>query len=131
MRKLHFYRVLTVLLTSLAGCSGDTLRVESIQLGRSLNADSTVAVHTTTFKPNDTVYLSALTSGVGKGTIGVRWTYEGRVLGEPTKQVSSRDSGNVEFHLENAVGFPPGEYTVEVSFNGQPVEKRTFRVEKS
>jgi hypothetical protein len=103
--------------------------VTSTQLGRSVNADSTVASHTTTFGPRDTIYVSVLTSGVGSGTISVRWLYGSRVVGEPRKQVSYRDSAATEFHLQSAGGFPPGDYSVEAFLDGQSAGTRTFRVE--
>ncbi len=43
----------------LVGCS-QPITVDTIQIGRSLNADQSVASQTTTFKPNETVYVSAL-----------------------------------------------------------------------
>jgi hypothetical protein len=131
MRTLNVLPVL-VLFAFFAGCgSGQTLRVTSIQLGRSLNADSTVANHTTTFGPADTVYVSVLTAGAGSATISVRWTYAGRVLDEPKKRVSYKDVAATEFRLQSAAGFPPGDYAVEVFFDGQSVGTRPFRVEKS
>lgn len=117
--------------TLLAGCRAEDLRVTSIQLGRSLNADNTVAGHTTRFGPKDTICLSVLTAGVGSSTIRVRWMYRGHVLGEPEKQVSYRDVAATEFRLQSAAGFPQGDYTVEVLLDGQPVGTREFRVEKS
>ena len=67
--------VVAVLLSScVAGCSsGPPLRVTTIQLGRAVNEDHTVASFTTTFTPDQTVYLSVLTTGVGSGTISARW----------------------------------------------------------
>jgi len=122
---------LLILLVCLAGCgSGSTLRVTSIQLGRSVNADSTVANHTTRFNPGDTVYVSVLTAGAGSGTIGVRWVFAGRVIDEPRKQVSYRGIAATEFQLQSAGGFPVGEYIAEVFLDGQPVGTREFRVEK-
>jgi hypothetical protein len=115
-------------LVGLVGCASD-LRVTTIQLGRSINTDNTVANHTTTFGPNDTIYVSIQAAGSGSGTIGVRWTYMGRVVGEPKKQVSFRGGGATEFHLQNAGGFPPGDYTVEIFLNEQSVGTRDFRVE--
>jgi hypothetical protein len=112
----------------LAGCASD-LRVATIQLGRSINTDNTVANHTTTFGPHDTVYVSVQMSGSGSATLGVRWTYMGRVVGEPKKQVSFRGGGATEFHLQNAGGFPPGDYTVEIFLNDQSAGSRDFRVE--
>jgi hypothetical protein len=120
-------RPLVVLLALIVAGCGSNLSVSSIQLGRSLNADQTVANHTTTFTPSETIYVSVLTAGTGKGTIGVRWTYEGRVVGEPTKEV--RGAGATEFHLQNAGGFPLGDYSVEAFLDGVSAGSRTFRVE--
>jgi hypothetical protein len=119
-----------ILFACLAGCGlGQALHVTTLQLGRSLNTDATVAAHTTRFAPGDTVYVSVLTTGAGSGTIGVRWTYAGRVMGEPKKPVSYRDDAATEFHLQSAGGFPVGDYTVEAFLDGQSVGSRTFRVE--
>ena len=119
---------LLVLLMALPAC-GSSVSFTNMQLGRSVNTDQTVANHTTTFGPNDTVYVSVIASGSGSAEMRVRWTYAGRVVGEPTKQVSLRGGGATEFHLQNAGGFPPGEYAVEAFLNGQSVGTRTFRVE--
>lgn len=122
--------ILVILMAGLAACGlGQALKVTSLQLGRSLNADGTVAVHTTTFSPSDTIYLSVLTTGAGSGEIGVRWTYNGRLVGEPKKQVSYRDDAATEFHLQSAGGFPIGDYKAEAFLNGASVGTRTFRVE--
>ena len=113
-----------------AGCGPtEPLRVETIQLGRALNPDNSVSGHTTSFKPLDTMYVSILTPEKGRGTIGVRWTYEGRVVGEPSKDVVYRGPAATEFHIQNSSGFPPGNYGVEVFLDGQSVGKRDYRVE--
>jgi hypothetical protein len=58
--------VIAVLAAALSGCqSKEPLRVVQIQLGRSLNADNTVAVPAFSFKPHDTVFLSVMTAGRG------------------------------------------------------------------
>ena len=128
MRHPYVHVITLIVVAALTACASD-LRVSSLQLGRSVNADKTVAHHTTVFKSDETVYLSVLTAGSGSGEIGVRWIYEGRVMGEPKKQVSYRGNAVTEFHLQNAGGFPPGDYDVEVFFNGQPAGSRKFRVE--
>src|SRR3970040_813554 len=89
MRQVNVYLTVIVLFVCLAG-GGWGLRVTTIQLGRSLNADDTVGGHTTRFAPGDTVYVSIHTAGVGSGKIGVRWMYGDRGLGEPSEQVSYR-----------------------------------------
>ena len=132
VRRLDIRLPVMILFASLAGCSSD-LRVTTVQLGRSLNADHTVASHTTRFAPNETVYVSVVTEGAGSGTVLVRWIYSGgvmgnpTVLGEPTKEV--RGAAATEFHLQSPGGFPPGDYTVEAFLNGQSAGSRSFRVE--
>ena len=118
-----------VVAACLAGCrAGPPLTVTSIQLGRSLNPDHTVASFATTFAPKDTVYVAVRTEGSGEATISVRWSYEGRVVDEPKKEVSFKDVAATEFHLQPVTGLPLGRYTVEVFFNGQSVETRKFTV---
>ena len=84
---------------------------------------------TTAFKPTDTIYVSVLTDGSGSGTIGVKFSYQGRVISEPEKKVSYRGAAATEFHIEYSGGFPAGEYDIEVLFNGQPAGMRKVRVE--
>ena len=130
MRKFNVHVPVVILLFCLVGCgSGESLRVASIQLGRSLNPDSTVASFTTRFAPGETVYVSVATTGVGSGTISVRWMYAGRVIDEPKKQVSYRVPAATEFHLQSPSGFPPGDYTAEIFLNGQSAGTRAFRVD--
>lgn len=130
MRRCHVRLPVLFLFAGLLGCSGEGLRVTSIQLGRSLNADNTVAGHTTRFEPGDSIYVSVLTAGSGSSTIAVRWMYRGRVLGQPQKRVSYADVAATEFRLQSAGGFPLGDYTVEAFLDGQPAGTREFRVEK-
>ena len=125
-KKLRLF-VILMFASSLACGSG--LRVTSIQLGRSLNADNTIAAHTTTFKPDETIYLSVATSGAGSGTMSVRWTYAGHLVDEPKRPVSSRNIAVTEFHLKSGDGFPPGEYAAEVFLDGKPVGTERFKVE--
>jgi hypothetical protein len=115
----------------ITACGPDEpLRVDTIQLGRSLNPDNSVAAHTSTFKPNETVYVAVLTTAAGAGTVGVRWIYQGKVIDEPQRQVSYREARATEFHLVNSGGFPPGAYSVEVFIDGKPVGSRNFRVDQ-
>lgn len=121
-----------VIVTGIVAACGpnEPLRVVQIQLGRALNADSTISAPAYTFKPHDTIYLSVMTAGKGSGTVGVKWTYGSRVIDEPKKQVhySYKDSAATEFRLETASGFPPGEYTAEVFIDGQSAGVKKFRV---
>jgi hypothetical protein len=121
-----------VLASIFAACgSNEPLRVVQIQIGRSLNADSTVSAPAYTFKPHDSIFLSVMTAGKGSGTVSVRWTYGTRVIDEPKKQVryAYKDSMATDFRLESPSGFPPGEYTAEVFLDGRSAGTKKFRVE--
>ena len=113
-----------------AGCTDERpLQATTIQLGRSINPDKTVATHTTRFKPTDTIYVAVLTDGSGSGTIKVRWLYAGRVVSEPQQDVSYQGTAATEFHIQNNTGFPPGEYSVECFLDGRSIGTRAFRVD--
>jgi hypothetical protein len=131
--RLRCVSLTTVILTTYVAACGSSrpLHITAIQLGRSLNSDHSVAEFTTVFGPHDTVYLSVLTTGGGSGTISVRWTYGGKVVGEPKKRVADRDVAATDFPLQSAAGFPPGEYSAEIFLDGKSVGTRTFRVEAS
>jgi len=123
--------LLSVLVAALSGCGPhEPFHVVQIQLGRSLNADGTIAAPSFTFGPHDTIFLSVTTAGKGTATVSVRWTYAGHVIDEPKKQIhyTYKDSAATDFRLESAMGFPPGEYTAEVFLDGQSAGIRKFRV---
>lgn len=125
--------VLTAVLAGAVSACGpaEPLRVVQIQIGRSLNADNTVAAPAYSFKPHDTIFLSVMTAGKGSGTVSVRWTFGSRVIDEPKKQVryAYKDTAATDFRLETAGGFPPGDYTAEVFLDGQAAGTKKFRVE--
>ena len=113
----------------LVGCS-QPITVDTIQLGRSLNADQSIASQATTFKPSETVYVSALNSARGEGTISVRWYMGQQLLSEREKRVSFQGAGATEFNISSATGFPLGDYSVEVIVNGTSIGTRKFNVTK-
>lgn len=126
-------RLLVVVLgiVVVAGCRPSApLEVSTIQLGRALSTDNSIGSHTTVFKPDDTIYVSVLTTATGAGTIGVRWMYEDRLISEPSREVSYQGAAATEFHIQNSGGFPPGRYSVEAFLDGQSVGRRTFTVER-
>ncbi|MGE0593996.1 MAG: hypothetical protein AB7G23_15750 [Vicinamibacterales bacterium] len=122
--------LLTVLLPAsllLGACAGP-LEVATIQVGRSINSDGSVADHTTRFTPRDTVHVSVLTTAAGSGDITVRWMRGGSVLSEATKAVSYRGAAATEFRLQSTAGFPLGDYSVEIIVDGTSIGTRNFRV---
>ena len=108
----------------------EPLNVVGMQTGKSLNSDHSVAIHAASFRPNDTMYVSVLSNGRGKGTITVKWTFGGRVIQALAKKVSYNDGqAATDFRFEAADEFPVGDYTIEVSVDGKTVETRRVKVE--
>jgi hypothetical protein len=126
---LREWLALLIVCAFAAACGSRPLSITAIQLGRSLNPDHSVAEFATVFAPDDTVYVSVLTAGGGSGTIGVRWTYGSKVIGEPTKRVAGQDVAATDFPLQSTGGFPAGSYQAEIFVDGQSVGTRAFRVE--
>lgn len=119
-----------VLASATAAACSQPLKVDTIQLGRSLNADDSVASQTTTFKPNETVYVSALNNARGQGTVKVRWYMGAQLLSEREKSVKFQGAGATEFNISSATGFPEGDYSVEVFVDGVSIGRRNFDVRK-
>lgn len=117
------------LVVACAGCRSDApLQLDTIQVGRALSADNRIGQHTIAFRPDDTIYVSVLTTDTGSGTVGVKWMYGDRVISEPSKEVSYQGAAATEFHIQNSGGFPDGKYSVEAFIDGQSVGKRNFSV---
>lgn len=121
--------ILVLASATVAACS-QPLKVDTIQLGRSLNADDSVASQTTTFKPNETIYVSALNNARGQGTVKVRWYMGAQLLSEREKTVKFPGAGATEFNISSATGFPEGDYSVEVFVDGVSIGRRNFDVRK-
>jgi hypothetical protein len=122
--------VAAALLTVVACGPGEPLQLDTIQLGRALSADNRIGSHTTVFRPDDTIYVSVLTTATGAGTVGVRWMFGERLISEPSREVSYKGAAATEFHIQNSGGFPEGNYSVEAFIDGVSVGRRTFTVAK-
>ena len=132
MLREHTAALLGLLTIAAIGCGpAEPLRVDTIQLGRSLNPDNSIAAHTSTFKPLDTMPVSVLTPDKGRGTISVKWTYAGRLVSNRRKRSPTRVRAATEFHIQNSSGFPPGDYSVEVFLDGTSVGKRDYRIQSN
>ena len=119
-----------VVAVGLVACGpSEPLNVVGIQTGKSLNTDHSIGRHAISFRPDDTMYVSVLTNGRGKGTITVKWSLYSRVLHQVTRKVSYNDQAATDFRFAAADGFPVGEYTIDVSVDGKPLETRRIKVE--
>jgi hypothetical protein len=121
------------------GCSRDQapspapaagVKVKEITLGRSLNADKTVADKTDSFRPADTIYASIQTEGSApSATLTARWTYgAGQQVSESTQTIAPTGASVTEFHVSKPDGWPTGDYKVEVLLNGASAGSRDFEV---
>jgi hypothetical protein len=131
MRSIGLVLVATVTALLATSCRpSEPLTITTIQTGKSLNSDNSIATHTTRFAPKDSIHVSVLTGARGSGTIVARLRFAGGgVINEQTKEVSYNDQAATDFRFQAADGFPPGEYTIEVSLDGKPSETRNVRVE--
>jgi hypothetical protein len=121
--------MLVVMLAVLLAACRPPLHVGTLQLGSKLNGDSTVATHTTRFKPDDRIFAAVLTDATGSSMVTVRWSYNGMMVGEESRKVSYKGAGATAFEFKSASGFPVGDYKVDILVDGQPVTSRDFRVE--
>ena len=103
------------------------VQVTSIELGDEVGADNRVTAPMTTFATDNTIHASVVTDGRG-GTVSTRWTFEdGQVVHTEDKVVPAGEQVT-DFMITNPAGWPTGEYTVEVSVDGQVVDTRTYMV---
>ena len=131
MRSAASVLMFTLALLLAASCRpSEPLTVTTIQTGKSLNSDNSIASHTTRFAPKDSIYVSVLTGARGSGMIVARLRFAGGgVINEQTKDVSYNDQAATDFRFQAADGFPPGEYTIEVLLDGKAIDTRNVRVE--
>jgi hypothetical protein len=111
-----------------AACSRGPLKFEALQTGKTLNRDNSVGIQGTRFSPDETMYVSVLTEGAGRGTIEAIWRFRGSVVQQGRKDVSYQSSAATEFHMQYAGKLPVGDYEVEILIDGTSVAKRTLEV---
>jgi hypothetical protein len=93
--------------------------VTAVDLGRSINADKTVAMPVMEFAPSDTIYASIGTEGSGTATIKARWVFQdGSVVDESSQTISPMGAARTEFHIMKPDGWPAGHYRLEITADG-------------
>jgi hypothetical protein len=141
---------LALLAVLLAGCGlfGGAARereqenaavTEGVQLGRVVTAEgigeqNAPVQETDTFSASqDYIYVVAEADHIDEGTtMFARWFRDGKPLEDSSELTADRDYSNtyVEFHLENLqASMEPGDYSVELFVNGNPVKTVDFTVE--
>lgn len=123
--------LLVVALLLSVACTADApVAGNGVQVGRSLNIDGSIGNHATLFKPNETIYAALLTTGEGSAKVSARWTYNGQTVSEADKAVEFDEPMATEFRIQNALGFPEGDYAVEFFLDGVSAGSREFRVQR-
>jgi hypothetical protein len=137
--RISTFLVVLALVLAAAGCERREssvpgvdagIRVEEIDLGRSLNADRSVDGDTESFRPQDTIYASVATEGTAEGaTLTARWTYQdGQTVDESSQTISPTGPARTGFQISRPSGWPEGEYKLEVMLNGTLAGTKEFEV---
>jgi hypothetical protein len=106
--------------------------VAAVTVGNAIGADHRVSAATDTFAPQDTIYASVDTTGVGTASLAARWTYhrgdQVAVVKEDTMSITATGPATNEFHVSKPDGWPPGDYMVEITLNGEAAGSGKFVV---
>ncbi|PJK13922.1 hypothetical protein CO613_08015 [Lysobacteraceae bacterium NML07-0707] len=106
-----------------------SINIVALELGKGLADDKRVAEASTQFGAQDTIHASVNTQGDGAGKkLGARWTYQdGTLVHEEVVDMVGNDS-IYAFKISNTNPWPTGNYKVEISLDGQPLQSRDFSV---
>ena len=110
--------------------------VTTIETGRTIGADKRIADTASTIKPNDTLYVSVVTSNATANTTlkSVVTFQGGQVVDSATQTVAAPATTGgtsvTEFHWVKPGGWPTGDYTIEVWLDGQSAGTRTVTIKR-
>ena len=107
-----------------------SIRVTSVDLGKSIGADKKIKDGESSFSPRDTVYAVVTTEGAGASqAIVTRWMGpDGQTVQELREVISPTGEAVTEFHIAQPSGLPKGKYMVHVLLNGNQVQAKEFEV---
>ena len=115
----------------LAGETGlGDFRIVSVLLGNSLAGDTVVTRDTQVFARGDTLHASVLSTGAHQGLrLSARWLGpDGALIADTAQALVPTAATATTFTISNPQPWPPGEYQLLVSVNGQPGQTRKFVV---
>jgi hypothetical protein len=110
--------------------------VTIIETGKHIDANKRIVDTTSAFAPNDTLYVSVVTSNATPTTTvkTVVTFQDGQVVDSSSQTVAAPATTGctsvTEFHLTKPGGWPTGDYTVEVWLDGQSAGTRTIAVKR-
>lgn len=109
--------------------------VSAVTLGNAIGADKSVAAASETFAVKDTIYASVATTGAGHFKLRAVWSFvkgdKTAKVNETTMEFDAAGPANNEFHVENAKGWPKGDYKVDIFLgDGETAAAtKTFKVQ--
>jgi hypothetical protein len=110
--------------------------VTTIETGKHIDANKRIVDTASTFAPNDTLYISVVTTNAAATTnLKTVVTFQdGQVVDSSSQTVAppmtTGGTSVTEFHLTKPGGWPTGDYTVEVWLDGQAAGTRTVTVKR-
>jgi hypothetical protein len=108
-----------------------SVKIASLEIGRSVGPDKKIKDKTDEFALNDlVVYVSIGTEGKAiNAPVTVRWISEkGELIDEQSQPVTTDVPTQLEFHTARPSGWQPGKYEVKVLENGNEVASKKFEV---
>lgn len=107
-----------------------TFAVQSVDVGKAINADKRVTAPTTTFGRRDTIYVSVVTEGAAPSkAIAAKWSYQdGQTVKEQSEAIAPTGPAATEFHISKPKPWPVGKYKVEITVDGAPAGSKDFEV---
>ncbi len=104
--------------------------VQSVDVGKAINADKRVTAPTTTFGRRDTIYVSVVTEGAAPSkAIAAKWSYQdGQTVKEQSEAIAPTGPAATEFHISKPKPWPVGKYKVEITVDGAPAGSKDFEV---
>ena len=105
--------------------------VTSVDLGTAVGPDQKVTAPTTTFGAKDTIYAAVSTAGTAtNATLGAKWSYQdGQTVNDSSQTIAPTGPAVTTFHISKPDGWPPGNYKVDISLNGEAVSSKAFAVQ--
>lgn len=106
------------------------LRLVKLEIGRSVNPDSTMHDATFLFVPTEAVWLSAEIDGVApQAKLQARWvTANGQVVDQTTQDITPTGNATFAFHAARPDGWAIGKYRAEVLLNGVVAGSKDFEI---
>jgi hypothetical protein len=113
-----------------AAAASTERRVSNVMIGRRIGSGNRMAEPTFQFAPEDTVFVSVATEGIGGArTLTAAWRSQtGEILQQSTDTIRSGE--NTAFQLSRPKGLKPGAYKVILFLGNDSADTKVFVVKK-